>query len=165
LEKISAVRFNRLEREKFCLIVGVNNPDMPAKGSFDDQHDPYRRPHAKSLPVAPGREHAARFKRAGTLFQFNFIYGIGAEGMSAFEQALLGKAAGDVFTLRIEKHALPDFFEHLLCPLMEALSITTPMDLEVRVDAVSPATDREMIRALAEKIGGCAGDCDCGCGC
>jgi hypothetical protein len=96
---------------------------------------------------------------------FDFIYGIGAEGMSAFEQALLGKVAGDVFTLRIEKHALPDFFEHLLCPLMEALSITTPMDLEVRVDAVSPATDREMIRALAEKIGGCAGDCDCGCGC
>lgn len=85
--------------------------------------------------------------------------------MSGFEQALLGKAAGDVFTLRVEKHALPDFFEHLLCPLMEALAITPPMDLEVCVNAVSPATDREMIRALAEKSGGCTGDCDCGCGC
>lgn len=96
---------------------------------------------------------------------FNFIYGIGVEGMSAFEQALLGKTAGEVFTLRIEKHTLPEFFEHLLCPLMETLSITPPMDLEVCINAVSPATDREMVRALAEKSGGCAGDCDCGCGC
>ena len=96
---------------------------------------------------------------------FTFIYGIGAEGMSAFEQALYGKKAGDKVSIRIESNNLHAYFEHLFCPLAEVVRITPPATITIKINAVSDAPDLEIIKALAQTSAGCDGDCDCGCGC
>ena len=92
-----------------------------------------------------------------------FIFGIGTEGMSAFEQALLGQPVGFKMSIRVEHHTMHTYFEHLLCPVMEGLNSSTPFDLNVEILSVAPVSDREMVQALAQKSGGCGGDCGCGC--
>ena len=96
---------------------------------------------------------------------FEFIFGIGTEGMSAFEQALNGKSAGEKLSCRVEYHNMHGYFEHLLCPLMDAVEINPPFDLDIEIRSISAVSDRELVQALAQKTGGCDGDCGCGCSC
>ncbi len=96
---------------------------------------------------------------------FDFIFGLGTHGLSPFEKALYGKAEGDTLSIRLENHTMQAYFDHLLCPLMEVAAITPPADLEAAIDAVRQVSDRDIVRAMAQKAGGCDGDCDCGCGC
>ena len=103
--------------------------------------------------------------RAVSAKPFEFIYGIGTEGMSAFELALHGKSAGEKLSTRVAYHTMHTYFEHLLCPLMEAVQISPPFDLDIEIHSVSPVSDRELVRALAQKSGCCDGDCGCGCSC
>lgn len=94
--------------------------------------------------------------------QFEFVYGIGTEGLSAFEKELHGLLAGARMKIRVETDEMQSYFEHLRCPLLEALKIQPPLDLAIKVLSVRPATDRELVHALANRDGG---GCDCGCGC
>jgi hypothetical protein len=96
---------------------------------------------------------------------FEFIYGIGTEGISAFEQALFGKTVGDTLSLRVEGNSMSTYFERLLCPLIDALGTNPPFTLNVEIRSVSPVSDRELVRALAQITDGCSGDCGCGCSC
>jgi hypothetical protein len=96
---------------------------------------------------------------------FEFIYGIGTEGISAFEQALYGKTAGDRLCVQVEGNTMSAYFERLLCPLMDALTTTPPFTLDIEIRAISPVSDRELVRALAQSTTGCDGDCGCGCHC
>jgi len=96
--------------------------------------------------------------------QFEFIYGIGTEGLSTFEKELHGLLAGARMTIRVETREMESYFEHLRCPLLEAVRIQPPFNLAIEVLSVRPATDRELVQALANKdSSGC--DCDCGCDC
>lgn len=92
-----------------------------------------------------------------------FIYGIAAEGMTAFEKDLFGKAPGDHINLHCEPLQMPAYFEHLLCPLQETVKCEPPFDLDIEVTSIAPVTDRELVQALAQRSEGC--QCDCGCGC
>lgn len=93
----------------------------------------------------------------------SFIFGIGIEGLTDFELAILGKAPGDHLTLPIGKVPPSVQLEHLLSPLMEVVQIPPPFDLHVEVKSVVPATDLEVVHALSHKTDG--GGCDCGGGC
>ena len=96
--------------------------------------------------------------------QFEFVYGIGAEGLSAFEKELHGLFIGDRVTIRTTADEMQSYFEHLRCPLLEAVKLQPPFDLTIEVQSATPATNRELVHALANRdVGGC--DCDCGCGC
>lgn len=96
--------------------------------------------------------------------QFEFVYGIGTEGLCTFEKELHGVLAGTRMKIRVETKEMQSYFEHLRCPLLDALKIQPPLNLAIEVLSVRPATDRELVHALANKdSSGC--DCDCGCGC
>ena len=112
-----------------------------------------------AIPQAPENAQATAART------FEFIFGIGTEGMSAFEQALQGKSKGDKLSVSVGYHNMHAYFEHLLCPLMEAIEINPPFDLEIEIRSVTAVSDRELVKALAQKSGGCEGDCGCGCSC
>jgi hypothetical protein len=96
--------------------------------------------------------------------QLEFIYGIGTDGLSAFEKKLHGLLAGARMTIRAEADGMQFYFEHLRCPLIEALQLHPPFDLAIEVLSVTNATNRELVHALANRDGsGC--DCNCGCDC
>ncbi len=94
--------------------------------------------------------------------QFEFVYGIGTEGLSTFEKELHGLLAGARLQIRVETKEMQSYFEHLRCPLLEAVKIQPPLNLAIKVLSVRPATDRELVHALANRD---SGGCDCGCGC
>jgi hypothetical protein len=95
---------------------------------------------------------------------FEFIFGIGTEGMCAFEQTLFGKTVGQTLTIEVSPHSMQSYFEHLLCPVMESIGQHPPFSLNIEIQAIHTASDRELVKALAQKGGGCEGDCGCGCG-
>jgi hypothetical protein len=96
--------------------------------------------------------------------QFEFVYGIGKEGLSAFEKELHGLSVGTRLKIRPAVDEMKSYFEHLRCPLLEAVKIQPPFDLTIDVQSVTPVTNRELVHALANRdVGGCG--CDCGCGC
>lgn len=94
---------------------------------------------------------------------FNFICGIAIEGLTAFEKEMQGMSPGDRTRLHIESQSVTPFFEHLARPLMALLPVDPPFELSIEVLSVEPASDRELVKALAEKTEGNGGDCGCGC--
>ena len=96
---------------------------------------------------------------------FSFIYGIGTEGLTAFEKALHGMTPGERVAIGVPSMQMQNYFEHLLNPLMEAVHADPPFELEIEVVNVAPVSDRELVHALARKSEGSGCGCDCGCGC
>lgn len=96
---------------------------------------------------------------------FSFIYGIGTEGLTAFEKALHGMAVGERLAIGVPSMQMHNYFEHLLNPLMEAIHADPPFELEIEVLNIAPVSDRELVHALARKSEGSGCECDCGCGC
>lgn len=102
---------------------------------------------------------------------FTFIYGIGTEGLTDFEMALTGLNSKDALTLAVHKIDAQAQFEHLLKPLTETLQTQPPFKISITVKSVTPATNRELVTALTQKVnntgddcgGGCGGGCGCGC--
>ncbi len=95
-----------------------------------------------------------------------FVFGIGTQGITSFEQRLLGKGVGDTLAFSVHRHNLIPEFEHLSQILANALPLEPPFDLSLRITSIREATDLEVVKALAQKgdAGGCGGDCGCGCG-
>jgi len=94
---------------------------------------------------------------------FDFICGLAIEGLTAFEKDLLGKIPGDRVNIQVEPAQLQAYFEHLLCPLMDAVNIKPPFDFVIDVQSVAPVSERELVHALARKSE--MNECQCGCGC
>ncbi len=96
---------------------------------------------------------------------FNFVCGLAIEGLTAFEKEIQGMSPGDRTRLQIESHNAIPIFEHLARPLMAELPFDPPLELSIEVVSVEPVTDRELVKALAEKTESSGGDCGCGCSC
>jgi hypothetical protein len=94
---------------------------------------------------------------------YDFIFGLGADGLVPFEQALIDHRVGDQISLRLDPRKLKTVFEHLPLPGILLPGQTADLFLRVTVIAVAPADQREVIRQLARRSA-CGGDCDCGCG-
>ena len=95
-----------------------------------------------------------------------FIYGIGRNGLTPLEYRLAGKKAGDEIGLRIDGGDFFPTFEHLLPMEFRSIQPADPLYLDIRVEKVESATDREVVSAIAE-MGKCGGGDDCcgpGCG-
>ncbi|WP_419656465.1 hypothetical protein Dvar_55590 [Desulfosarcina variabilis str. Montpellier] len=93
---------------------------------------------------------------------FEFIYGVGAEGITLFEKALFGKGVGDQVQFDISPADYCETIGHLELPLFKQTGIMKPISLQVTIDAISKATDHEVVKAMA--AGGSCSDCGCGCG-
>ena len=93
---------------------------------------------------------------------FEFIYGIGPDGITPFEKALYGKKAGDRIDIGDISGNLLEALGHLKPALCEQTGIVSPDALQVMVTRVVKAPDRDVVKAIAAG-GGCS-DCGCGCG-
>lgn len=109
-----------------------------------------------------------KFDLTSTPVPFEFIYGIGTEGFSAFESALYGKTEGEKVTMTVTAREADEVFGHLLVRIRHILGISKiaePLFLEAIVTGVSQTDNRELVQAIATAAGwgGCGGSCDCGC--
>jgi hypothetical protein len=92
-----------------------------------------------------------------------FVYGVGANGLTSFEKALHGKTVGDSIIFPVPPMQLSLLCEHLARPLIEAVGQQPPFEIRITVANVQQATNRELVRAMAQ-MGSCGCDCGCGCG-
>ena len=103
--------------------------------------------------------------------QFEFIFGLSAEGMTPFEYELVDQPEGQDVLLHLDRQSLGNFFEHLNVPLLDLFSNRSTLYLKVKIEAVTTADTREIVKALAQMTeysdSGCSCGCDggsCGCG-
>ena len=99
-----------------------------------------------------GPEDGADSKR------FEFVYGIGSEGLTPFESVLEGRREKEELVLEIQGNEATNVFQHLWIPEVEALFHRGSPFLKITVLSVSEADPREVIRALAERAS-CGDDC------
>jgi hypothetical protein len=93
---------------------------------------------------------------------FEFIYGVGPEGITPFEKALFGKGVGDEVRFDISAADYCQTMGHLELPLLKQTGILQPVSLQVTIEAITTPTDQEVVKAMA--AGGSCSDCGCGCG-
>lgn len=99
----------------------------------------------------------------------SFIYGTASEGLCPLEVALYDKNIGDSVKVDFNRASTHEFYGHLFFSFRSALGlqiIPEQLDLEITVDGVEEADNREIVKAIAKSMasGSCGGDCDCGCG-
>jgi len=95
-----------------------------------------------------------------------FIYGLQTDGLTPFERKLADKVVGESLLFRKGMAFAPDFFGHLypvIAPFLVDDSSGKGQDVQFTVTGVSPAANRDIVKALAQKISCGSGDCGCGC--
>lgn len=100
---------------------------------------------------------------------FEFIYGVGSEGLCPFEVMLADKVEGDTLQVEIAGVRAAETFAHLFVPLRFALDLReVPVSfcLDLKVAGVAETENREVVQAIAKAthFTGCGGSCSCGCG-
>ena len=95
----------------------------------------------------------------GESYPYDFVFGIGVDGLSPFEFDLSGKGVGHESAYDLKRDELGRLFQHLtpppfLCDTPEAFT------LRVRVIGVGPADQRDVIKAMAD-ASSCGSHC-CG---
>jgi hypothetical protein len=96
---------------------------------------------------------------------FEFIFGLGPEGMTPFEYELLDKYEGEDVLIHLKKEDLSRFFEHLNPPLTNLFDKNDAVFLKVNIVSVAPAESREIVKSMAAVASHVESGCDCGCGC
>ena len=81
--------------------------------------------------------------------EIEFIFGLGPQGMTPFEYELADKTEGQSVLLHLKKEAFFSFFEHLHPPLTDLFGGRDEVYLKVNIDAVTPAENREIVKAMA----------------
>ncbi len=119
------------------------------------------------LAILAGSE-PGKHSLTATPMVFEFIYGIGAEGLEPFEAVLGDKCVGGHVVLTLAADEVPQFFGRFLRQIRQlfGLHLLPPtLSLHMTVTAVADADNREVVQALAKSAGhgGCGGSCDCGC--
>ena len=97
--------------------------------------------------------------------EVEFIFSLGSRGMTPFEYELVDKAEGESVLLHLKKEDFYSFFEHLNPPLMDLFDGRDDVYLKVNIEAVTPAKNREIVKAMADMAAHDGAGCDCGCGC
>jgi len=96
--------------------------------------------------------------------EFEFIFGLGRDGMSPFEYDLAEKAIGDEIAVHLYSNTFQAYLMHLQLPIHRLFEDRDSFYLTIRVDGIEPADGREVIKTMAEMAGHGSG-CGCGCGC
>jgi len=92
---------------------------------------------------------------------YELVTGVGSDGFTPFEYALLGKREGDEVDLEIDAGRTGEMFGHLDLPIPTSVRGLDRFFLMIRVDRIEDVDQAELVRALAGAIRGCGGDC-CG---
>jgi len=99
----------------------------------------------------------------------DFIYGIGTEGLSQFEQAISGLKPGDSIEIEINASQVRSYFGPQSRALCRSIDIKKPAEtvsLSFTLQSCETVEPKEIVTAMAEQLkeGGCGSDCGCGCG-
>ena len=97
--------------------------------------------------------------------RFEFIYGLGSEGLTPFEYKLAGKTEGDEIEFNIGTAKIHETFEHLAASFPFIPGNAADVWFKARVDKVSSARDHEIVKSMAKIAAcgdGCCGDHCCG---
>ena len=100
--------------------------------------------------------------------EFEFIFGLGPEGLSPLECDLAEKTVGDNIVVHLGKQNLHEYIAHVQLPVHTVFENRDSIFLAMRVEAINQADSREVVRTMAQMTGhgtGCGVGCDCGCGC
>jgi len=92
---------------------------------------------------------------------FEFIFGLGVQGLTPFERLLEGLPVGSQTSIKVKHESIPTTFLNLKHYFMELCKKKDPLFLTVRVVDVHPAESREVIRAMARQAE-CGDGCCCG---
>ncbi len=96
--------------------------------------------------------------------EYEFIFGLGASGMTPFEYELNGKHEGDHLKFALRAEDIPMFFEHIGIVLPPLPANSDMYYLNIIIEKIVAVSISEVVKALAG-ITGCGGGHDCGCGC
>ena len=75
--------------------------------------------------------------------EFDFIFGLGTEGMSPFEYELVEKSEGQEVLLQLKSEILPAFFEHLHLPIIKLFKERDELFLKVTISCAFPSPRRK----------------------
>jgi hypothetical protein len=89
-----------------------------------------------------------------------FVFGVGSHGLTPFEAQLANKPVGYQLDLQIPTEGLYGFFGHIFPPLHRVPDLLETIFLHVRIDDITEAESREIVKALAE-VAKCGDHC-CG---
>ena len=96
--------------------------------------------------------------------EFEFIFGIGPNGMCPFEYQLVNKAAGEEISMPLKKEQTHQLFGHLDLPVRRLFEKHDLLYLKIQILNIEQPDSREVVKALADIVSHDHG-CDCGCGC
>ena len=82
--------------------------------------------------------------------RISFIFGLGTDGLSPFEMELSGKGPGDVVYLDMLDKNPGQFFGHVFLWFMPDLALLESRVLKVVIEKVEEASQREVVKELAE---------------
>ena len=88
-----------------------------------------------------------------TPLRFDFIFGLGTEGLTPFEYELAERAVGETFVLSVSKGGMPELFGHLIFLLPALPEEREPIYMKIGLLGMSPVDQREVIRSMAETTG------------
>ena len=92
--------------------------------------------------------------------QIEFIYGLGVSGLTPFELKLADRTVGEEIQFLINREEIPQVFQHLLLLPLNLPDDLDSFHLRLKIIKVTPADQREVIKALAD-MANCEDHC-CG---
>lgn len=116
--------------------------------------------HIICLEVRAGSKPGAQDLTSRPL-SFEFIFGLGVQGLTPFECQLEGLPMGSETSLELKREAIPLTFLNLSHYFIKLGEKQSPLFLTVKVVDIRPAESREVIRAMARQTE-CGNDCCCG---
>lgn len=99
---------------------------------------------------------------------FDFIWGIGLNGLTDFELALLKKKQGEKVSFTLHPETVHGIFEHLASHVLPLCGSGGESCVTAWIEKIEPANNRDVVKAIAglkEGGGGCGCGGDGGCGC
>ncbi|MFH2063734.1 MAG: hypothetical protein ABIK15_00880 [Pseudomonadota bacterium] len=103
---------------------------------------------------------------SGRPVHFDFIWGIGLNGLTDFELVLSRKPAGEAVNLALRPEMIHDVFDHLSSHVASLCKPHEDVRLTAWIEKIEPVSNRDVVRAIAglkEGSCGCGGDGGCGC--
>ena len=92
--------------------------------------------------------------------RFDFIYGLGTEGLTPFEYELAEREVGETISLSVRRGRIPELFGHLWPFLPAFPGDEETLYLKIHLLGLSIADQREVIKALAEAADSGGHSCD-----
>jgi hypothetical protein len=94
---------------------------------------------------------------------FEFIFGVGKQGLTPFEYALTDRCPGEEILVHVDAHQTCRMFEHLILPVSARVNETQGYYLKVRIEKIATPDPHAVVKAMAATAE-CGEDCGCGCG-